>query len=157
MHRTDMPFRSRKYCASREATRLLPTPPLPWRERCTVVPLGSAAGFVLQFRAFAIFVPFLGRRFVVIGIIWYQTTSRPEVFLCTRTLDDAHSSASGSIAGPRRRRRPVVLPSCPVRLQAQPSLAADGIAVGHSVVVPPPPSRRWSRPCRRHRDGASGE
>src|ERR1035438_4621677 len=101
MHRTDIPFRSRKYCASREATRLLPTPPLPWRERCTVVPLESAAGFVLPFRAFAIFVPFLGRRFVVVWIIWARTVLHLAGSLNTRIRDDAHSTAAGSEVDPR--------------------------------------------------------
>src|SRR5260370_1050201 len=118
MHRAEIPFRCLKYWARSEATRLLPTPPLPCRERCTVVPARSPEGFELPFREFAMFVPLL-RRFEEVWIIWAQTVLHPAASLNTRIQDDAHLTAAGSEAGPRVQACPIFLPACPARMSVQ--------------------------------------
>src|SRR6516165_12185072 len=100
MHRTEMPFLCLKYCSSSEATRLLPTPPLPCRERWTVVPVRSPTGFELPFREFAMLVPLL-RRFEEVRVIWARTVLHPAESLNTRIRDDAHSAAAGYAVDPR--------------------------------------------------------
>src|SRR3954452_16854316 len=114
MHRTEIPFLCLKYCASSEATRLLPTPPLPCRERCTVVPVRSPAGFELPFREFAMWVPLL-RRFEEVWIIWARRVLHPAGSLNTRIRDDAHSTAAGSEVDPWVQAWPIFLPACPAR------------------------------------------
>src|SRR5215813_8172645 len=100
MHRAEIPFLCLKYWASSEATRLLPTPPLPCRERCTVVPMRSPAGFELPFRELAMLVPLL-RPIEEVWIIWARTVLHPAGSLNTRIRDDAHSAAVGYEADPR--------------------------------------------------------
>src|SRR4051812_24356628 len=100
MHRAEMPFLSLKYWASNEATRLLPTPPLPCSERCTVVAARSPAGFEVPFREFAMLVPLL-RRFDEVWIIWARTVLHPAASLNIRIRDDVHLSAGGYEVDPR--------------------------------------------------------